>query len=206
MADSAAASCYNRGRFGASCRCRERRHVPPTRNMRKGWRMTEADKDFEQKRKECLRKCGVLLAQRDYTCSRLREKLLSGGFDEEVADSVLDSLREANSLNDERYAQNYVQAHWEDRSRLRIRMDLESRGVPSEIISEVIRAESQERGSGAEIRQILKLMRKRRFDPQNASWEEKNKMKAFLYRKGYEQSSVRAAMEVESLDSDRFSV
>ena len=78
--------------------------------------------------------------------------------------------------------------------------------MPSEIISEVIRAESQERGSGAEIRQIIKLMRKRRFDPQNASWEEKNKMKAFLYRKGYEQSSVRAAMEVESLDSDRFSV
>lgn len=168
--------------------------------------MTEADRDFEQKRKECLRKCGVLLAQRDYTCSRLREKLLSGGFDEEVADSVLDSLREANYLNDERYAQNYAQAHWEDRSRLRIRMDLESRGVPSEIISEVIRAESQERGSGAEIRQILKLMRKRRFDPQNATWEEKNKMKAFLYRKGYDQSSVRAAMEVESLDSDRFSV
>jgi regulatory protein len=85
-------------------------------------------------------------------------------------------------------------------------MDLESRGVPSEIIGEVIRAESQERGSGAEIRQILKLMRKRRFDPQNATWEEKNKMKAFLYRKGYDQSSVRAAMEVESLDSDRFSV
>ena len=177
---------------------------------RKEASMAEADKDMEQRRKECLRKCGVLLAQRDYTCSRLREKLLSGGFEEEVVESVLEELREANYLNDERYAQNYVQAHWEDRSRLRIRMDLESRGVPSEIISEVIGAEIQERGSGAEIRQIIKLMRKRGFDPQNATWEEKNKMQAFLYRKGYGQSSVRTAMnavmDAESLDSDGFSV
>ena len=119
---------------------------------------------------------------------------------------TLESLREAGYLNDERYAQNFVQAHWEDRSRLRIRTDLEARGVPSQIISEVLRAESEERGSDAEIRQIIKLMKKRKFDPGNASWEEKGKMQAFLYRKGYSQSSVRAAMGAESLDSDGFSV
>ena len=125
----------------------------------------------------------------------------------EVVEMTLESLREANYLNDERYAQNYVQAHWEDRSRLRIRMDLESRGVPSsEIISEVIRAESEERGQEAEIRQIRKLMNKRKYDPKGATWEEKGKMQAFLYRKGYSQSSVRAAMGPESLDSDEFSV
>ena len=168
--------------------------------------MAEADKDFEQRKKECLRKSGVLLAQRDYTCGRLREKLLAAGFSEEVVEMTLESLREANYLNDERYAQNYVQAHWEDRSRLRIRMDLESRGVPSEIISEVIRAESEERGQEAEIRQIRKLMNKRKYDPKGATWEEKGKMQAFLYRKGYSQSSVRAAMGPESLDSDEFSV
>ena len=168
--------------------------------------MAEADKDIELRRKECLRKCGVLLAQRDYTCSRLREKLLSSGFAEEVVEMTLESLREAGYLNDERYAQNFVQAHWEDRSRLRIRTDLEARGIPSQIISEVLRAESEERGSDAEIRQIIKLMKKRKFDPGNASWEEKGKMQAFLYRKGYSQSSVRAAMGAESLDSDGFSV
>ena len=136
----------------------------------------------------------------------IREKLLSSGFAEEVVEMTLESLREAGYLNDERYAQNFVQAHWEDRSRLRIRTDLEARGVPSQIISEVLRAESEERGSDAEIRQIIKLMKKRKFDPGNASWEEKGKMQAFLYRKGYSQSSVRAAMGAESLDSDGFSV
>ena len=86
--------------------------------------MAEADKDIELRRKECLRKCGVLLAQRDYTCSRLREKLLSSGFAEEVVEMTLESLREAGYLNDERYANNFVQAHWADQSRLRIRRDL----------------------------------------------------------------------------------
>ena len=98
--------------------------------------MTEADR--EQRGKECLRKSGALLAQRDYTCERLREKLLAGGFEEEIVETTLERLRKAGYLNDERYARNFIQTHWDDRSRLRIRMDLENRGVPSEIASRVI--------------------------------------------------------------------
>ena len=168
--------------------------------------MAEARRDQEKGIKECLRKSGVLLAQRDYTCSRLREKLLSAGFGGEVVEQTLENLREAHYLDDERYARNFVQAHWEDRSRLRIRMDLESRGVPPEIAAGVISEESEERGPEADIRQILGLMRKRGYDPLNATWEEKGKLQAFLYRKGYSQSSVRAAMRSDLLDSDGFSV
>lgn len=166
--------------------------------------MTEADK--EQRLKECLRKSGVLLARRDYTCARLREKLLAGGFGEEIAEEALERLMEAGYLNDERYARNFIQAHWEDRSRLRIRMDLESRGVPPETAARILGEESEELGEEAEIRQIRKLMTKRRYDPLKATWEESGKMQAFLYRKGYSASSVRAAMNAESLDSDGFSV
>ncbi len=152
------------------------------------------DEQRVAKRKECLKKCGALLARRDYTCARLREKLLSGGYEEEIADWALERLKEAHYIDDERYARNFIQAHWEDRSKLRIRTDLEDRGVPSDILSEVLREESEERGAEAEIRQIIKLMEKRRFDPQSAEWEEKRKMQAYLYRKGYMSSSVRAAM------------
>ena len=154
----------------------------------------------EAKKKECLKKCGALLARRDYTCARLREKLLSGGYEEEIADWALEKLKEAHYLDDERYARNFIQAHWEDRSKLRIRTDLEERGVPSDILSEVLREESEERGEEAEIRQIRKLMEKRRFDPENAEWEEKRKMQAYLYRKGYTSSSVRAAMKGEPFE------
>ena len=158
------------------------------------------DETREAKKKECLKKCGALLARRDYTCARLREKLLSGGYEEEIADWALEKLKEAHYLDDERYARNFIQAHWEDRSKLRIRTDLEERGVPSDILSEVLREESEERGEEAEIRQIRKLMEKRRFDPENAEWEERRKMQAYLYRKGYTSSSVRAAMKGEPFE------
>ena len=162
--------------------------------------------ELDKKKKECLRKCGSLLSGRDYTCRRLREKLAAAGYEEEVIEPVIQSLREARYLDDERYARSFVNAHWEDRSRLRIRMDLEKRGVPPEVISEVLRDEEEERGKDAEMRQIRKLIRKRGFDPASATYEEKNKVMAYLARKGYDMSLVRAAVNAELLDSDGFSV
>ena len=125
--------------------------------------MAESDKDVEQRRKECLRKSGVLLSQRDYTCMRLRDKLLAAGFEEEIVEMTLESLKEARYLDDERYARNFIQAHWEDRSRTRIRADLENRGVPSDIAVRVLSEENEERGNSAEIMQVRRLMKKRGF-------------------------------------------
>ena len=129
-------------------------------------------------------------------------------FDEthDDVEETLESLIEARYVDDRRFAYNYVQLHREDRSRLRIRTDLENRGVPDDVISEVMREESEEHGTQAEVRQILKLMRKRGFDPSSADWEERRKMQAYLYRKGYAASSVRSAMSADLLDSDGFSV
>ena len=163
-------------------------------------------RDREERRKECLRKCGSLLAQRDYTCARLRDKLSNAGYEEDLVAEVIGSLIEAHYLDDRRYAQSFAEAHWEDRSRLRIRADLDSRGVPSQIISEVLEEVSGERGNEAEIRQIRRLMEKRGFDPLAAAWEERSRMQAFLYRKGYGSASVRAAMSAELLDSDGYCV
>lgn len=162
--------------------------------------------DRANEKKDCLRRSGVLLAQRDYTCRRLREKLLTAGFDEEIVEETLQDLISARYLDDARYAENFVHAHREDRSRMRMRADLESRGVPPKVISEVLSRDSEEHGNEAEIRQIIRLMRKRGFDPASGSREERNKIQAFLYRKGYNTSSIQAAMKAELLDSDGFSV
>ena len=44
--------------------------------------------DRTNEKKDCLRRSGVLLAQRDYTCRRLKEKLLSAGFKEEIIEET----------------------------------------------------------------------------------------------------------------------
>ena len=159
--------------------------------------MAEEIRSQEQIRKECLRKCGMLLARRDYTCARLREKLLGSGYDGETADWALERLREAHYLDDDRFARSFIAAHREDRSRLRIRKDLEDRGVPSAVISEAMREEGEETGDEAEIRQIRRLIRKRGFDPASAGIDETRRFQAYLYRKGYAASAIRAAMNEE---------
>ena len=55
-------------------------------------------------------------------------------------------------------------------------------------------------------KRLRKLMEKRGFDPSTAAWEERSRIQAFLYRKGYGSASVRAAMSAELLDSDEYSV
>ena len=62
--------------------------------------MADTDRDQEQRRKECLRKSGTLLSQRDYTCMRLRDKLLAGGFEEEIVEMTLKDLKEAHYLDE----------------------------------------------------------------------------------------------------------
>jgi regulatory protein len=47
----------------------------------------------------------------------------------------------------------------------------------------------------AEIEQIQVLLRKKQYDPETAGWEEKQKIMAFLYRKGYSQENIRCAMQ-----------
>ena len=124
-------------------------------------------------RRECLRKCGMLLQTREYSENALREKLEHAFFPQEIAEGVLSELRKAGYLNEDRMAEDYIRIHLKDRSRKRIENDLMNK------LGELEKA------------QILKILEKKRFDPALAGWEETMKIKAFLYRKGYSQEAVR---------------
>ena len=140
---------------------------------------------MEEQRKGCLRRCGMLLKDRDYPERRLREKLRETGYDESIADAAVESLKEAGYLDDLRYAQSYVRYHMADRSRLRIRQDLMKRGISPEMIGQAFDSLEGESPENAEEEQIRTLLEKRHFNPDSASFEEKQKMRAFLYGKGY---------------------
>lgn len=155
---------------------------------------------MQQFREEVLRKCGSLLTGGDYTAKGLRDRLIRSGYPEEIADEALAGMEEAGYIDDRRYAENYIRYHGEDRSRGRCRMDLLAKGVPAELVEEVMASLDQEEGDAAlerEVQQIRSIMRKRRFDPDNASWEETQKLMAFLLRKGYSSDVIRAALRGE---------
>jgi SOS response regulatory protein OraA/RecX len=76
-----------------------------------------------------------LLKDRDYTVSKLREKL-EAKFGEVPAE-VIRQLLEKKFLNDRRFAQNYV-AKKKHRGAPELREELSARGIPSELADEIL--------------------------------------------------------------------
>lgn len=153
---------------------------------------------MEKQYKDALYKCGSLLKDRDYSRSALCRKLLQSGFPEETVQRAVLAMEEAHYVDDRRYARQYLETHAGTRSRLRLRMDLISRGISGELLDEVFSSweeENEEQVMEEEIRQIRELMRKKHFDPDEADWQNTQKMMAFLARKGYSQDVIRAALD-----------
>ena len=144
-------------------------------------------------RRECLRKCGMLLQSRDYSEKALREKLSQAFFPVDIAEGVLKELKKAGYVNETRMAEDYIRLHVRDRSRKRIENDLLGKGLSEETISLAF-AEAEADMDALEREQIQKILEKKNFDPALAGWEETMKIKAFLCRKGYSQEAVRAVL------------
>jgi regulatory protein len=76
-----------------------------------------------------------LLRRRDYTIAELRA-ILTTKFGADPG-TVLEQLRQKNFLNDRRFAENYV-ARRKARGRMTVRAEMIARGVPVELIDEVV--------------------------------------------------------------------
>jgi regulatory protein len=81
-----------------------------------------------------------LLGRRDYTTSEIRTKLLDREFPAEEIDSTIRALCDAGLLNDLRVAGAHVRAasQIKHRGRLRIRRELEARGVEKAVIAQAL--------------------------------------------------------------------
>lgn len=158
-------------------------------------RQPEDGEQLKKLRSACMRRCGLLLGSRDYSVSRLREKLLKAGFDDTIVEDSLERLKDAGYLDDRRYAEQFIRSHLSDKSRLRIIKDLIDRGIADEMISEAFGEFTEEEIQSAQYDQIRRLLEKRGYDPDLFSFEEKQKTMAFLQRKGFTNRLIRRAIE-----------
>ncbi|MGX8687548.1 MAG: regulatory protein RecX [bacterium] len=149
-------------------------------------------------RRECLRRCGMMLQSRDYSASALEERLSRAGFPSSVYLRVIEELKAARYVDEERMAEDFVRSHLKDRSRKRIEADLAGKGLSEECIRNAFLAVGEEHDlKAAEREQILRLLEKKHFDPEKAGWEETMKIRAFLGRRGFSGEAVRDALEGE---------
>jgi len=91
--------------------------------------------DLSSAKKAAIR----LLTVRDRTAFEIRNRL-SEKYSQEIVEEALDYLTEMDFVNDERYAQNYV----ENRNRTRptgnsaLRYELSNKGITSDIVDKVL--------------------------------------------------------------------
>lgn len=135
-----------------------------------------------------------LLKARAYTEKQLTDKLREGGYPESIIEDAISYVISYGYLNDRFYAADYIEYNKETRSRTQIFNALIQKGIPKEIVEEVWEENVQEEGIDLEQKQIFSWMKKKNFDPEKASYEEKQKFSAFLYRKGFQIDAIRCAL------------
>jgi regulatory protein len=134
-----------------------------------------------------------LLKARAYTVRQLSDKLKSGGYPDEVIKAAIDYVSSFGYLDDYTYAFDYMEYHKTSKSRTQIFHSLMQKGISKEILEKAWEAAGTD-DKNLEQEQILSWMKKKNFNPASATYEEKQKFSAFLYRKGFQIDDIRCAL------------
>ncbi|MHB8131825.1 MAG: regulatory protein RecX [Mobilitalea sp.] len=126
------------------------------------------------------------------TEQELRKKLTETGYPKEIIDRTLFYVTEYGYLNDERYAASYVRARMNTKSKFVIKTELLHKGIDKELINDIFMIEyGDDDREDAELIAIRKLIAKKTKFPENLTFDEKQKLMASLYRKGFATSKIK---------------
>ena len=135
-----------------------------------------------------------LLQRRDYTTAGLREKLREGAYPEPCIEEAIAYAASYGYVDDARYAEDFIRYHLEKKSRTRIEQDLIRKGIHRELIGEVFEKLAAEGTAQDEESMISVLLQKKNYDARTATGQEKQRMYAFLYRRGFHSEAINRAL------------
>ena len=144
--------------------------------------------------KRALDRSYKLLMSRDYTEKQLRDKLKDDGYPETIIGNTVSKLKKEKYLDDARFAENFVFWKSKDRSRNRMMMDLRQKGIDSSVAERIYEELLQKDDIDNEEAVLRRFLAKKHFEPENSTFEEKEKMKQSLYRKGFSFDSIQKVM------------
>ena len=144
--------------------------------------------------KRAKQKALSLLQSMDRTKSELRERLLRQDFPEKIADEAVRYVESFGYVDDRRYAESFILSRKGRKSRREIYAELSGKKIDGEIVDEMMERCYEESDSGEALRHLL---RKKHYDPSRASVEEKQKLYAYLARKGFSYGEIKKALNLE---------
>ncbi len=135
--------------------------------------------------KRAKKKAVSLLKRKDRTKYEIESKLKEARFNDYVIQSVIDHLKSNHLINDKKYFENYVSYYKTKKSLKKIQYDLRLKGIKREYL-EMIGDLYQNEESTA-----YKLLDKK----YNIEVDTKEKMMAYLIRKGFKYDSAKKVVE-----------
>ena len=136
-----------------------------------------------------------LLQGREYTTSQLRAKLQQGFYPPKIIEQAIDYVAGFHYIDDLRYAVDYITYHEDSRSRRRIEQDLQGKGILAATIEEAWQVWRENGGKQDEQAMIRELLHKKHYDTEGETdWKERQKIYAFLARKGFSAEVIRKAI------------
>ena len=136
-----------------------------------------------------------LLQGREYTTSQLRTKLQQGFYPPKIIEQAIDYVAGFQYIDDLRYAVDYITYHEDSRSRRRIEQDLQGKGILAATIEEAWQVWQENGGKQDEQAMIRELLHKKHYDTEGETdWKERQKIYAFLARKGFSAEAIRKAI------------
>lgn len=147
-------------------------------------------KIYEVLKKRVKERSLYLLKSMDRTEYEIRNKLKKGYYPEEIIEYAVNFLKKYGYIDDRRYAENYISANAGRKSRKIIRQSLYLKGISKEVTEEALQMFEDSMTEEDEKSLIYSLIKKKKYDYENADVKERNKVAAFLLRKGFEMDDV----------------
>lgn len=137
------------------------------------------------------KKAMSLLQHMDRTEWELRSKLEKAGFTEESVQEAMEYVKSFHYIDDRRYAFRFVEIYCESRSIQRIRQDLQKKHISDELITLALE-EIEYDDSRALEKALDKVLSGIGHE---LSYEERQKIIAKLYRKGFRVDQIITQLE-----------
>lgn len=146
--------------------------------------------------KRAKEKALSILKFTDRTKQELSNKLAEAGYTEDIIDRAIGYVTEYGYLDDERLASSYTRARMNKKSKLMIKMELKQKGVSIDAIESVFSEEySGTSDEDPELDAIRRAIAKKTKEPEKLEYDEKQKLIASLYRKGFDIGRIRRILE-----------
>jgi regulatory protein len=147
--------------------------------------------------KRAKRRTLYLLKKMDRTEQELRNKLKEGYYTEDIIDKAIEYVMGYNYINDENYVERFIEYKSKYKSRIEITSELKQKGISKEMINDIYDSIEVD-----ETDIIVKLIKKKISNINEADKSQLRKIYMYLSRKGFKYEDIDEGMKKAKNDSE----